>query len=561
MLAVKNLVVQNDKGDLITGATIKVERDVQGTPLAAIYSDRAGTQLMDNPFISASGKVRFFAAGGAYKITITKGAYEDVKRYEPIGRGAETDISNFVPRGEWSDAVEYNMGDVVVHLGSAGLIAFVSLQNENTNHEPDADTPDTDSWWMVYPGVTSAQAEAILDAATTQAGIATTQAGIATTQAGNALTQANNAAASALSAAAASVSPAFRYTFNTTTNATGIATPQMRGNNATLASWTTIFFHDSAVQGNIAGLLNSVFNHTNPTRGHIIGINPQNETKWFIFAVTGYTDQTNYTQFAGSIVASSGPFTNGMTFVVNFVRAGNQGAGDLTSTNNLSDVASKIAAFDNLSVQGANIASAATLNLGAATGDLVDVTGTTTITAITLAQGKVRTVRFTGALTLTNGANLVLPGGANITTAAGDFAIFRGYASGVVRCVGYFRANGRAVDSGLVADVENQGPVTGGATVTPKNLGTISSGTVTVDVGDRPMQSYTNNGAHTLASSGTGSTVLRITNSSSAGAITLTAFSTRVYGDPFDTTNGSVFRCVIEDWTGSAPELFVQKLV
>jgi hypothetical protein len=113
----------------------------------------------------------------------------------------------------------------------------------------------------------------------------------------------------------------------------------------------------------------------------------------------------------------------------------------------------------------------------------------------------------------------------------------------------------------LTDDEEDQGPITGGATVTPKDLGTISSGTVTVDVGDRPMQSYTNNGAHTLASSGTGSTVLRITNGSSAGAITLTAFSTRVYGDPFDTTNGSVFRCVIEDWTGSAPELFVQKLV
>jgi hypothetical protein len=111
----------------------------------------------------------------------------------------------------------------------------------------------------------------------------------------------------------------------------------------------------------------------------------------------------------------------------------------------------------------------------------------------------------------------------------------------------------------LKGDVEGQS-ITGGATVTPKDLGTITSGTVTVDVGDRPMQSYMNNGAHTLASSGTGSTVLRITNGSSAGAITLTAFSTRVYGDPFDTTNGSVFRCVIEDWTGSAPALFVQKL-
>jgi hypothetical protein len=89
---------------------------------------------------------------------------------------------------------------------------------------------------------------------------------------------------------------------------------------------------------------------------------------------------------------------------------------------------------------GANIASAATVDLDSATGDLVDVTGTTTITAITLAEGGWRTVRFTGALTLTHGASLVLPGAANITTAAGDFAIFRGYGSSVVRCVSYVRA-------------------------------------------------------------------------------------------------------------------------
>lgn len=95
--------------------------------------------------------------------------------------------------------------------------------------------------------------------------------------------------------------------------------------------------------------------------------------------------------------------------------------------------------------QGADIASAATVNLDTATGNTVDVTGVVTITAITLSQGRQRTVRFTGILTLTNGASLVLPGGANITTAAGDFAIFKGYAAGVVRCVVYMKASGKAV--------------------------------------------------------------------------------------------------------------------
>jgi hypothetical protein len=116
--------------------------------------------------------------------------------------------------------------------------------------------------------------------------------------------------------------------------------------------------------------------------------------------------------------------------------------------NNLSDLAVKYTAKDNISIHGADIASASTINLETATGDLVDVTGTTTITAITLSEGHERTVRFTGILTLTNGASLVNITGANIATAAGDFAVFRGYAAGVVRMIGYERASGFALAAG-----------------------------------------------------------------------------------------------------------------
>ena len=97
--------------------------------------------------------------------------------------------------------------------------------------------------------------------------------------------------------------------------------------------------------------------------------------------------------------------------------------------------------------QGADIASATSINLTSATGNYVNVTGTTAITSITLAQGAERTVKFAAALTLTNGASLILPSGANITTAAGDVAVFRGEAAGVVRCVSYTKANGQPIAS------------------------------------------------------------------------------------------------------------------
>ena len=95
--------------------------------------------------------------------------------------------------------------------------------------------------------------------------------------------------------------------------------------------------------------------------------------------------------------------------------------------------------------KGADIASATTTNIGAATGNYVDVTGTTTITGLGAVQaGTERTVTFTGILTLThNATSLILPGGANITTAAGDVATFVSLGSGNWKCVGYQRATGQ----------------------------------------------------------------------------------------------------------------------
>ena len=94
----------------------------------------------------------------------------------------------------------------------------------------------------------------------------------------------------------------------------------------------------------------------------------------------------------------------------------------------------------------------------------------------------------------------------------------------------------------LTGDTENQ-TLTGGATVTSKSLGTQSSGTLTLDMGDRPMQHYTNSGAHTLApGTAYGSCLLDIENGAGAGAITTSGW-TMVAGDDFTTTNGHKFRC------------------
>lgn len=85
--------------------------------------------------------------------------------------------------------------------------------------------------------------------------------------------------------------------------------------------------------------------------------------------------------------------------------------------------------------------------------------------------------------------------------------------------------------------------VTGGANVTSDNLGTVSSGTTTIDCGARPTQYLTNNGAFTLAApANDGTCVIKLINGASAGTITFSGFSVGTStGDALDTTSGHKF--------------------
>lgn len=91
--------------------------------------------------------------------------------------------------------------------------------------------------------------------------------------------------------------------------------------------------------------------------------------------------------------------------------------------------------------KGSDIASAATVTPGS-TAASFDITGTTGISAIGSTSswdGRRVLLQFDGALTLTHSASLILPGAANIVTAAGDRAEFWQEGSGTWRCLWYTR--------------------------------------------------------------------------------------------------------------------------
>lgn len=94
----------------------------------------------------------------------------------------------------------------------------------------------------------------------------------------------------------------------------------------------------------------------------------------------------------------------------------------------------------------ASIASSGTTNLLASTSLFNVITGTATITSLGTGANRIKFVRFAAALILTHHAtSLILPTGANITTAAGDTAIVVSDASSNARVISYTRADGSAL--------------------------------------------------------------------------------------------------------------------
>lgn len=157
-------------------------------------------------------------------------------------------------------------------------------------------------------------------------------------------------------------------------------------------------------------------------------------------ATTGSTwfDDIKFTRFA--VKNAPNTFTNTNTF------SGGTGA-VVMSSSSINEA------------KGSDIADSATPAIGAATGNFIDLNGTTTITGFdTVQAGTRRLVRFMGARTLTyNATSLILPGAASITTAIGDVAEFISLGSGNWLCTQYVRANGVGLTQGLVKLASDSG--------------------------------------------------------------------------------------------------------
>lgn len=125
-----------------------------------------------------------------------------------------------------------------------------------------------------------------------------------------------------------------------------------------------------------------------------------------------------------------------------------------------------------------DVTSAATCDVGAANSFCVRITGTTTITSLgTPSMPGPRFIRFAGALTLThNASTLILPGGSDIVTTAGDTCVATPMSGGWVVSQ-YHRANAAdLVPAGTVIHVARSSAPTGYLKANGGTIGSASSG-------------------------------------------------------------------------------------
>lgn len=304
---------------------------------------------------------------------------------------------------------------------------------------------------------------------------------------------------------------------------------KLRWNNASQSAATVLFLDDVTSGGaNLTGIWAAL-----ASGGFVYAQNPDDHDVWSINLCSAVVDATGYAKLTITRLAGDGSFANGDPMLVTLEQGYTPtsfSGGALTSALN--------------EAKATNIASASTTDIGAATGNLVHVTGTTTITALgTVQAGTARTVVFDGALTLThNATSLILPTGANIVTAAGDAAQFRSEGSGNWRCVGYMRASGVA----LVA-----------SSPAPVIVTTVSSNTITPTSTTDEVRPASLTAGLTIANptgtpvDGWGFVVELVDNGSARSLTWGSDFATYMATLPTTTTAGKVHRIGFE-WNAAA---------
>ena len=340
--------VVNTSGVPVAGASVRVEIEATGLPLATLYSDREGTTLHPdgNPLTTdANGEVAFYCAGNPHKITITGNDVSQTLRYEPIGLAQEKDgITAGVSFLFSNGTTETDPGTGYISFNNTTLASVTKLLVSGA----DRYNLDVQAFLATITDGTvyirNATGSGFLIVSVTGAGtdqgdhyefpVTVTDSGgqflagqdVGLLPAGGA----DGADGADGTNGTDGVNAGITFTFDTATDtASDPGTGDVRFNNGTLSSVTEIAIDDnSAESGNpdVSPYIATFDDSTNTVKGHLLVKVIGSPEVFVLYDVTARTDATTHNRLTVSHVASSGTFGNGDEISIEFFRAGDKGA-------------------------------------------------------------------------------------------------------------------------------------------------------------------------------------------------------------------------------------------
>lgn len=364
-----------------------------------------------------------------------------------------------------------------------------------------------------------------------------------------------------LNLAAASGLP-FTFNSTTTTNADPGA-GKGAFNNATISSATEMALSTTTSGGADVAAYMATWDDTGTSdRGRLLVQKRTDASKLYIYTISGATvDGSGYKRITLTYVAGSGAISNTDPLAVTFLPPGSAGAAGASGLDwdGAWQTATAYVLNDGVSNGGSSYICTQAHTSGASTEPGVgaswasywdvfaakgsDGAGTGDVTAASAFATDNVIIRSDGTSKGVQASAVAIDDTGNVSgvVALSTTTIELGHASDTT--LARSAAGTVTVEGKQVLLNSQTATISKGFTLTPNNIGTVSSGTTTPDPANGNYQYYTNGGAHTLAAPSSDCAIdILVTNNGSAGAITFSGFTVgSSTGSALTTTNTSKF--------------------
>ena len=339
-----------------------------------------------------------------------------------------------------------------------------------------------------------------------------------------------------------------RWLFASSTAMADPASGNVRFNNATLASVTALAISYGCSETGTPSVANWVKSwgaSTSSDKGRLIVKKSSAPQNYVIFKITSaVTDNTTWGQVTVTVDASAGSVAAADTLSFQWARTGDAGSGTISATTHGVGIASGINSMISTAVmtdgqilvgQSANDPLPKTVSGDAS----LSAAGALALAASGVTPGNYGSGSAVATFTVDAKGRLTAAGSTSISISATSVSGLAAVAtSGSASDLGTGTLNAARLPA-TALQTNATATISKGYAITPNNIGTVASGTTTLDPTLGNYQYMTNNGASTIAAPTSDCAMdVLVTNGASAGALTMSGFTVGSNtGSTYVTTN------------------------